>query len=68
MRYSSDLYRHTRDHDDLIFDLVKVAVGNCEGCHVDVGERVVRKQRIVAFKSNVSSDLMTIVTGKGPVE
>jgi hypothetical protein len=66
--YSSDLYRHTRDHDNLIFDLAKVVVGDCEGCHVDAGERIVRKQRIVVFKLNVRSDLVTIVTGKDPVE
>jgi hypothetical protein len=64
----SDLYRHTRDHHNLVFDLVKVLVGDCEGCHVDAGEQVVKKQRVVVFKLNVRSDLVTTVMGRDLVD
>jgi hypothetical protein len=62
-----DIVCCTRDYDDLIFDLVKIVVGDCKGCHINVGKQVVRRQRIVVFKSKVSSNLPTTVIGKESV-
>ena len=67
VRDSSDLYRHTCDHDNLVFDLDEVVVGDSEACHIDMSERVGRKLRTVISKANSRLDRGATVTGKYPV-